>query len=69
MYFLNGELLLNYQIEKLDTTAKVDKNGALLWSGRGFQWELKHKGDQLIVQVENGQWVARDLQGKEVDPC
>ncbi|WP_152681930.1 hypothetical protein [Chromobacterium subtsugae] len=71
---LNG--VYEYQVidrdEKSWSTQNTDysanfENGSIVWAGRPPQWVLA-PGEQLRVQVENNQWVARRPDGTIVHP-
>jgi len=56
-----------YKIKVLDLATSFGKDGSIEWKGRPGKWYLKKKGDELILSVENGRWVARDKEGKIVE--
>jgi hypothetical protein len=56
-----------YKIKVLDLATSFGKDGSIEWKGHPGKWYLKKKGDELILAVENGQWVARDKNGKVVE--
>lgn len=56
-----------YKIKVLDLATSFGKDGSIEWKGHPGKWYLKKKGDELILSVENGQWVARDKYGKIVE--
>ncbi|MCL4415105.1 MAG: hypothetical protein M1365_00165 [Actinobacteria bacterium] len=58
-----------FQTKIIDTATSIGENEKLVWSGRNFQWKLTNQNDQLTFAVEQGQWIVRDSQGMEVDPC
>ncbi len=65
---IDAELDFGYQITVLDTAGELGGDGSIQWRGRLDQWTLRNKGDQLSFVVENGSWVARDSDGKVVEP-
>lgn len=55
---------MKMQFDILDFANSVDARGMLDWKGRPGHWVLKQKSDQLQVSVgEQGEWVARDMNG------
>lgn len=56
-----------YKIKVLDLATSFGKDGSIEWKGHPGRWYLKKKGDELILSVENGRWVARDKNGKGVE--
>lgn len=56
-----------YKIKVLDLATSFGKDGSIEWKGHPGNWYLKKKGDELILAVENGRWVARDKNGKIVE--
>lgn len=56
-----------YKIKVLDLATSFGKDGSIEWKGHPGKWYLKKKGDELILSVENGRWVARDRNGKIVE--
>jgi hypothetical protein len=70
--FVKAEYLVIREID--DMQMKVDvldfansvHDGRLTWKGRPGRWTLKNKGDQVQLSVEQGEWVARDLNGNIV---
>ncbi len=56
-----------YKIKALDLAKSFGKDGSIEWKGHPGKWYLKKKGDELILSVENGRWVARDKYGKVVE--
>ena len=56
-----------YKIKVLDLATSFGKDGSIEWKGHPGKWYLKKKGDELILSVENGRWVARDKDGKTVE--
>jgi len=56
-----------YKIKVLDLATSFGKDGSIEWKGHPGKWYLKKKGDELILAVENGQWVARDKYGKIIE--
>ena len=56
-----------YKIKVLDLATSFGKDGSIEWKGHPGKWYLKKKGDELILAVENGRWVARDKEGKIVE--
>jgi len=56
-----------YKIKVLDLATSFGKDGKIEWKCHPGKWYLKKKGDELILSVENGQWVARDGDGKIVE--
>lgn len=57
-----------YKVTILDFANTFGADGAIEWRGRRPQWRLKHKGEQLLLTVEDGQWVARNPAGEIVEP-
>lgn len=57
-----------YDIQVVDSATKINEKGDLLWSGRGLQWQLKEKGQELLVKSEGGEWIAYDRNGNRIDP-
>jgi hypothetical protein len=69
--FVKAEYLIVKQIEGmkmkfdiLDFSNSVS-DGKLEWKGRPGRWVLQ-KGEQVQVTVEQGEWIARDLNGNIV---
>ncbi len=58
---------MKIDIVKLDSATRIDSDGNLLWTGRNLQWNLRHKGEQLTVVVEGGEFVAYDDLGNRVE--
>jgi hypothetical protein len=56
-----------YKIKVLDLATSFGKDGSIEWKGHPGKWYLKKKGDELILAVENGRWVARDRDGRIVE--
>ncbi|MCK4338528.1 MAG: hypothetical protein KAW87_00865, partial [Candidatus Cloacimonetes bacterium] len=56
-----------YKIKVLDLATSFGKDGSIEWKGHPGKWYLKKKGDELILSVENGRWVARDRNGKIIE--
>ena len=56
-----------YKIKTLDLATSFGKDGSIEWKGHPGKWYLKKKGDELILAVENGRWVARDKYGKIIE--
>ena len=56
-----------YKIKVLDLATSFGKDGSIEWKGHPGKWYLKKKGDELILSVENGRWVAKDKEGKIVE--
>lgn len=56
-----------YKIKVLDLATSFGEDGSIEWKGHPGKWYLKKKGDELILSVENGRWVARDKDGKTVE--
>lgn len=56
-----------YKIKVLDLATSFGKDGSIKWKGHPGKWYLKKKGDELILAVENGRWVARDKYGKIIE--
>jgi len=56
-----------YKIKVLDLATSFGKDGSIEWKGYPGKWYLKKKGDELILAVENGRWVAKDKEGKNVE--
>lgn len=57
-----------YEVQVLDSAAKTNEKGDLLWSGRPCKWQLKEKGQELLMKSEGGEWVAYDGHGNRIDP-
>ena len=56
-----------YKIKVLDLATSFGKDGSIEWKDNPGKWYLKKKGDELILTVENGRWVARDKEGEIVE--
>ena len=56
-----------YRIRMLDFANSFSKNGQIEWKGRLPHWVLRKRGEALKVAVENGKWVARNLNGETVE--
>jgi hypothetical protein len=61
---VNG-MVINFNV--LDFANSVDADGALEWKGRLGKWVM-NQGDILQFSHEIGEWVARDLAGRIVQP-
>jgi hypothetical protein len=73
--FVSAEYILvkevrgsQFNIEILDSAARVDLVGTLFWSIRGLQWSL-NPGEELTLVVEGGEFIAYDPSGARVDPA
>jgi hypothetical protein len=55
-------------VDTLDFAPGVLADGRLDWKGRMEQWILAKDGDALKFTAENGERVARDLEGNIVEP-
>jgi hypothetical protein len=59
---------VGYRVRMLDFANSFSENGQIEWKGRLPHWVLRNRGEALEVAVENGKWVARNLQGEMVEP-
>jgi hypothetical protein len=48
--------------------ATANPDGSLHWKGRGPNWQIREKGQELQFRSEGGVWVARDKSGSIVGP-
>ena len=57
-----------YEATVLDTATKLDGEGNLLWSGRDLEYNLRKKGDEIVMKTEGAIWVGYDRNGNRIDP-
>jgi hypothetical protein len=55
-------------VDTIDFAPCVRPDGRLDWKGRTEHWILAKQGDALKFSYEDGEQVARDLEGNIVDP-
>jgi hypothetical protein len=55
-----------FDITVLDMATQLGADGSICWKGRLDRWVLNEPGGQLSFTAENGEWVARDTNGKIV---
>lgn len=60
---IDSEYDFKYDITLLDTAITLGDDGSIQWRGRNDRWVVQNAGDQLTLSVENGRWVARDVNG------
>jgi len=58
---------MGFEILPLDVAKEVDGDGALVWRGRPDQLTMTQERP-LVLTAENGRWVARDINGRIVEP-
>lgn len=56
-----------FEVTPLDLAQSLNADGSLAWRGRPKQLVVPPFGT-LVLTAENGRWVARDLNGKIVEP-
>ncbi len=58
---------LKYEVTVLDFANSFGSGGTIKWKGRRGQWKITGP-DQVLVAVEHGRFVVRDMQGKIIEP-
>jgi hypothetical protein len=56
-----------FDITILDTATQLGADGSICWKGRLDQWVINEPFGQLNLTAENGEWIARDKDGKVVE--
>ena len=56
-----------FQVTVLDFANSWGSDGSIEWKGRRPQWQIQ-AGEAVQVSVENGRWVARDVNGEIIEP-
>ena len=59
---------LQYKINVLDSSTKLNNKGDFSWSGRGLQWKIKENYGELKLQYKANTFEAYDKNGNRVDP-
>lgn len=58
---------LKYTITVLDRANSFATDGTIQWQGSPGRWHLRREGEELFFSVENGEYVARDSDGRVVN--
>ena len=56
-----------FKVDVTDTAAALGASGEIVWKGHFDRWSIG-PGGELIVTVEDGQYVAKDTAGNVVEP-
>ena len=65
---ITGFTDFRYEIQLHDSATQVGEDGTIHWKNRLDQWILRNQGDELTFTALNGEWEARDSDGKVVEP-
>jgi len=66
--YVKSTIGMKYDIDVLDSATRLGEDGTLRWSGRGLNWALENKDDQLEMVSEGCALVAYDTAGNRIDP-
>ena len=57
-----------FKVTILGFADTFEEDGDIQWKGRHPHWVMREKGQVLHLAVENGRWVARNVDGEIVEP-